>query len=114
MANDGRHYYGNVNPGKGGSGGRRAGGQVGPGMPAAANKIAPSPRRLNKEERDYADVMTNSKFRSDKKRRAEMARRGINVDPANLYKIRERIGSKVGRVAGGAIDKAAMRRAIGK
>jgi hypothetical protein len=45
--------------------------------PKAANKIAASPRRLNKAEQDYAEISAQkSKFRSDKKVREEMMRRG--------------------------------------
>lgn len=45
-----------------------------------ANKIAASPRRLNAAERAYMEITTGkgkSKFRSDRKVREEMQRRGF-------------------------------------
>jgi hypothetical protein len=45
--------------------------------PKATNKVSASPRRLSKAEQDYMDIQSQkSKFRSDKKVREEMQRRG--------------------------------------
>jgi hypothetical protein len=47
-----------------------------------ANKVSPSPRRLNAAEKAYAEIKAQkSKFRSDKKVREEMQRRGFLKGP---------------------------------
>jgi hypothetical protein len=46
--------------------------------PKAANKVSASPRRLTKAEQAYMEIKAQkSKFRSDKKVREEMQRRGF-------------------------------------
>jgi hypothetical protein len=56
-------------------GGAKPGGKGGA---RPANKIVASPRRLNSAERAYMEIKAQkSKFRSDKKVREEMQRRGF-------------------------------------
>jgi len=56
-----------------------------------ANKIAPSPRRSSPFEKAVADVLTSSKFRSDKKRIAELSRRGFPSDLNSIATMRANI-----------------------
>jgi hypothetical protein len=76
--------------------------------------IAPSPRRLNQQERDYADIMTTASFRSDRQRIAEMIARNIGHNAIARQELRQRVAAKVGRDGVGQPIKSNMRRAIGK
>lgn len=67
------------------------------GRPAAANKIAASPRRLNPQEKALASVLAQrSKYRSDVAVRREMDRRGFSMGQEQLLRTSQRINSKLG------------------
>ena len=44
----------------------------------AANRMSPSPRRLDANQQIARDVMTNKKYRSDRQRVSEMIKRGVD------------------------------------
>ena len=68
-----------------------------------ANKVAPSPRRLSAAEKDYAEITgpgNKSKFRSSKKVREEMQRRGFlkGADPqGELIQLADTVRRKKGQ-----------------
>lgn len=65
--------------------------------PAAANKIAASPRRLNPQEKALASVLAQrSKYRSDVAVKREMDRRGFSMGQEQLLRTSQRINSKLG------------------
>jgi hypothetical protein len=69
--------------------------------PNAANKVSASPRRLTKAEQAYMEIKAQkSKFRSDKKVREEMQRRGFlkSSDPqGELIKLAYNARAKKGQ-----------------
>ena len=87
---------------------------------ATANKIAPSPRRLNPEEKAIASVLASPKYRSDSAKRRELASRGFQVNQEQLLKGSQRVRKKLGLpiVSIGDAERkqqrAAMKRAAGE
>jgi hypothetical protein len=87
---------------------------------APANKIAPSPRRLNPEEKAIASVLASPKYRSDSAKRRELASRGFQVNQEQLLKGSQRVRKKLGLpiVSIGDAERkqqrAAMKRAAGE
>lgn len=64
---------------------------------SAVNKVAASPRRLNKDEKIAASVMSSSKFRSDRQRVNEMIKRGVSPSAdfgALVANTRSKLGGK--------------------
>ena len=59
------------------------------------NKVALSPRRLNKNEQIVRDVMTNKKLRSDRQRKAEMIKRGLSAN-SDFVAIAAKVRAKQG------------------
>lgn len=87
---------------------------------APANKVAASPRRLNKQEKIAAEVMTNKSLRSDRQRRAEAERLGFKGDlGAAFASVRSKVGNpglKAGTnpAAMKKADMAAVAKVLGK
>ena len=80
-----------------------------------ANTISPSPRRRSAFETAVADVLTSSKFKSDKQRMAELNRRGFPSDAKSIWTMRANIIRKQ-KADPNSRDsvKAALRRAANK
>jgi hypothetical protein len=74
-----------------------------------ANRVASSPRRLNKQEQIVASVMSNSKFRSDRQRRQEMIRQGISAK-SDFTGLAANVRSKLGGKSTDTVRSAAKRR----
>lgn len=68
------------------------------------SKISPSPRRLTSDERVIAEVMSSSKFRSDRQRITEMQRRGISPSTDFVAAV-GRVKSKLGVGTTGSIKE---------
>ena len=89
--------------------------------PKPANKVAASPRRLNKDEKIAASVMANPKLRSDKARVAEMKRQGVDVAKTDVRQLVATARAKTGNpgksttdaAKGGAANRQAMAKASG-
>jgi hypothetical protein len=73
-----------------------------------ANRVSASPRRLNDSEKVAREVMTDKRFRSDRKRIAEMVRRGVSRD-TDFVALVSRVKGKQGTGSMGRV-KASRRR----